>query len=318
MKKDLAYYIHCFTTLRRDNKNGGAPHKPILLLSVISLFNQGIFTNSEIRILPELVSIFKTYWNRLVITNHHQIFALPFYHMRSEPFWNLIPNFGCEKWIESKGSMRSFKNLTAAVNLAIIDKELTSILLTQEGRDVLKIAILEKYFPRNIDFDDEADNLPNGSMLYEDSETYKSKIAELRKVLDENEFLEEVFVRSGVFKREIPKIYNNTCAISKLRIDAISTAAMVDACHIVPFSESHDDTISNGIALCPNLHRAFDRGLISISDNYEVVLSSSFVEDTKSSYSISQFEGKQINLPNSKELYPSLENFKAHRERFGG
>ena len=35
MIKDLSYYVHCFTSLKRDNKNGGAPHKPILLLSVI-------------------------------------------------------------------------------------------------------------------------------------------------------------------------------------------------------------------------------------------------------------------------------------------
>jgi len=75
-------------------------------------------------------------------------------------------------------------------------------------------------------------------------------------------FKEEVFIRSGIFKREIPKLYNNTCAISQLRIDATANISMVDACHIVPFSEAYDDTLTNGIALCPNLHRAFDRGLI--------------------------------------------------------
>lgn len=33
---------------------------------------------------------------------------------------------------------------------------------------------------------------------------------------------------------------------------AITNVSMVDACHIVPFSEGYDDTLTNGIALCPN------------------------------------------------------------------
>jgi putative restriction endonuclease len=45
MRKDLPYYIHFFTHLKRDMKNGGAPHKPILLLAIIRLFENGIFTN---------------------------------------------------------------------------------------------------------------------------------------------------------------------------------------------------------------------------------------------------------------------------------
>ena len=45
--RNLSYYTHYFTHLKRDMKNGGAPHKPILLLSVIGLFEKGIYTNSQ-------------------------------------------------------------------------------------------------------------------------------------------------------------------------------------------------------------------------------------------------------------------------------
>lgn len=298
-------------------KNGGAPHKPILMLSIISLFEKGIFTNSQIHISPELVASFKSNWSKLVITNHHPIFALPFYHMNSEPFWKLIANIGCEKWIESKNSMRSLKNLTTAVNIALIDTELSDLLIRPESRDILKISILEKYFPEtksNYE-NNENDDLPDISVLNEPSEEYRRKINELKSKVDENTFQEEVFIRGGLFKREIPKIYNNTCAITGLRIDAITNVSMVDACHIIPFSEGYDDTLTNGIALCPNLHRAFDRGLISISDNYKVILNKSFIESS-STYNISQFEGKEILLPNQLEFYPILENFSEHRKRF--
>lgn len=91
---------------------------------------------------------------------------------------------------------------------------------------------------------------------------------------------------------------------------------MVDACHIVPFSECYDDTLSNGIALCPNLHRAFDRGLIAISDDYTVLVNKNFVENKRSAFNISQFAGKRIFLPDSEDMYPSLDNFAKHRCRF--
>lgn len=317
MTEKLPYYIHCFTHLKRDAKNGGAPHKPILLLSIIRLFEKGIFINNQIHILPELVASFKSNWSQLVVTNHFPIFAMPFYHMSSEKFWKLIPNVGCEKWIESKSSMRSLGNLTTAVNFALIDNELAELLLQPESRDILKISILDQYFPETkSNFGNNGnDDLPNVSILNEPSEEYKRKIIELKNQVDENAFQEEVFIRGGLFKREIPKIYNNTCAITGLRIDAITNVSMVDACHIVPFSEGYDDTLTNGIALCPNLHRAFDRGLISISDNYEVIVNKNFVEKT-SIYNISQFTGSKITLPENSNFHPALENFAKHRKRF--
>lgn len=317
MTEILSYYVHCFTHLKRDGKNGGAPHKPILLLSIIRLFEKGLFTNNQIYILPELVASFKSNWSQLVATNHFPIFAMPFYHMSSEPFWKLNANVGCEKWIESKSSMRSLGNLTTAIKFALIDNKLAELLVHPESRGVLKISILDRYFPETKSNygNNGNDDLPNVSILNEPSEEYKRRIIELKNQVDENAFQEEVFIRGGLFKREIPKIYNNTCAITGLRIDAITNVSMVDACHIVPFSEGYDDTLTNGIALCPNLHRAFDRGLISISDNYEVILNKNFVE-SKSVYNLFQFEGKQILLPNQLEYYPTLDNIAQHRKRF--
>ena len=90
---------------------------------------------------------------------------------------------------------------------------------------------------------------------------------------------------------------------------------MIDACHIVPFSESHDDTITNGLSLCPNLHRAFDRGLLSIDENYKVVLQP-FAENENNMYSIKQFAGKEILLPKEKEYMPLQENLGKHRQKF--
>lgn len=318
-KKDLPYYIRCFIKLRRDYKNGGAPHKPILLLSIIDLFEKQELSTNEIPVLPELVAAFKRYWSTLVETNHTAIFALPFYHMNSEPFWKLLANPGCEMWVQSKSSMRNFNNLNTAIAYALIDKELTAFLKEPTSRDVLKVLILDTYFPNTkSNLKPFTDTDEDKSFLSEDSETYKKKIETLRQQLDDNAFQEEVFVRCGIFKREVPKIYNNTCAISRMQVTATSNASMIDACHIVPFSESYDDTITNGIALCPNLHRAFDRGLIAISDDYRVMVNNNFVENSESAYNLRQFKGLEILLPDNNKFHPSRENLSWHKRKYFG
>ena len=82
---------------------------------------------------------------------------------------------------------------------------------------------------------------------------------------------------------------------------------MIYACHIIPFAESYNDRITNGIALCPNLHRAFDRGLIGINKNYKVTVSNLFIED-KSKYSIKVFDRMTIILPTNRTHYPNISN----------
>lgn len=91
----------------------------------------------------------------------------------------------------------------------------------------------------------------------------------------------------------------------------------MDACHIIPFSESFNDAIANGLSLCPNLHSALDRGLISINNDFRVIVNKNFSEPFSSAYNIKQFEGKQILLPSNDRHFPSFESLGCHRGKFG-
>jgi len=318
--KDLIYYSAQFENLRRDYKKGGAPHKPILLISLIQAFQQGFYQTSEITITPEFVGLFKSNWNKLVTSNHQCLFTLPFYHMNSETFWNLVPNIGCEIWVKSKSSMRSFTNLTTAIKYALIDEELKQLLLKKEESRILVHILLDKYFSTTksrfkFDGNDYVSDIEK-QIAEDPNETYQKRLLQIREELDNDAFQEEVFIRSNVFKKEIPKIYNYTCCISGLRIDAVDNISMIDACHIIPFSESYNDTISNGIALSPTLHRAFDRGLISIDENYRVLINSTFSELNRTPHNIKQFSGMRLLLPDDKKFFPSHKSLEHHRTRF--
>ena len=310
-----------FSRLRRDSKYGGAPQKPILLLAILELIRKGDILNNRIAITPELVLEFKSIWSRLVVTPHIPNFALPFYHMKSEPFWKLVTYSGMIIPVTSSNSIRSLNALKESVAFAELDAAVFVLMQDPVQLAVMEEALLEQYFPetKNRFHSQETTDLFSQletQILQEDAVIYRKRIHELKETLSREEFEEEIFVRGGVFKREVPKIYNYQCAISGMRIESSTNAQMVDACHLVPFALSKDDTITNGIALSPNLHRAYDRGLITITEDYLVKVSTA-ISENNSPYSLSQFDGKQILLPSSTNYYPSIENLQwHHRECF--
>lgn len=306
----LPHYLKKFSRLKVDRSKGRpAPHKPILLLAIIESIEAHEITENRIMITPELVSRFKDIF-RLLGGNFTSNFSLPFYHLGTSGFWHLHTQPGREILLTRSLSIRSFAHLKEVVAYARFDDALFESLLRPEERVLLRQCLLQEYFPEC--------PLPEGrpytlfdsvkaEILHESPVTYRDKVASA----DE----EEIFVRGGVFKKVVPQVYNYTCCISGMRIVANREVQMVDACHIVPFSTSHDDTISNGITLCPNLHRAFDRYLISVDHSYRVVVSTGFVEN-ESDYPIRVYEGKEIQLPKEERYRPLPENLRWHYLRF--
>jgi len=318
----LQKYQHKFTRLRQGvTKYGPAPHKPVLLLAVMDGFDRGWITENRIDLSPELVGRFKSIWNQLVITDHCPLIVQPFFYMRSEKFWHHVAAPGFEEWVKISKNCQSIGVLKRAVQYAVLDHDLFVLLSDPISRGVLRLSILDKYFPDRSEYSSLPDLFENlkRNVVEEEPEEYRAEIKRLQAMLDKESFEEEVFLRSGAFKQQVSKLYDDTCCISGLKVETTVNATLIDACHIVPFCVSHDDTISNGIALCPTLHRAFDRGLIAIDPgSYTVMVSNSFTEETKSAYSILQFKGLTIRRPGDERFYPGRENLALHLERFAG
>lgn len=74
-------------------------------------------------------------------------------------------------------------------------------------------------------------------------------------------------LRDISFKQRVLNAYGNQCAFSGIQLK------LIDAAHIFPVSEptSTDDT-SNGIALSALYHRAFDRGLVTLNEQYQIIV----------------------------------------------
>lgn len=80
-------------------------------------------------------------------------------------------------------------------------------------------------------------------------------------------------MRDRVFRRVVLRSYDERCAVTGLKLINGSGRAEVAAAHIRPVEASGPDIISNGIALSGTAHWMFDRGLISLSDDLEILVS---------------------------------------------
>jgi putative restriction endonuclease len=80
-------------------------------------------------------------------------------------------------------------------------------------------------------------------------------------------------VRDRVFRQIVLRAYDQRCAITGLKLINGGGRAEVAAAHIRPVEASGPDIVNNGIALSGTAHWMFDRGLISLSDDLQILVS---------------------------------------------
>jgi putative restriction endonuclease len=80
-------------------------------------------------------------------------------------------------------------------------------------------------------------------------------------------------LRDRVFRRVVLRAYDERCAVTGLRLINGMGRAEVDAAHIRSVEANGPDIVSNGIALSGTAHWMFDRGLISLADDLEILIS---------------------------------------------
>ncbi|WP_430403647.1 HNH endonuclease [Hyphomonas sp.] len=90
---------------------------------------------------------------------------------------------------------------------------------------------------------------------------------------DRIETITNRLVRNRVFRRIVLDAYDRRCAFTGLQLINGGGRAEVEAAHIKGVAEKGPDIITNGIALSGTVHWMFDRGLLSLSDEYEILVS---------------------------------------------
>lgn len=90
---------------------------------------------------------------------------------------------------------------------------------------------------------------------------------------DRVQMLTKRTVRDRVFRTRVLKAYDRRCAFTGFQFINGGGRAEVEAAHIKSVEAKGPDVVQNGIALSGTVHWMFDRGLLTVADNLEVLLS---------------------------------------------
>ncbi len=127
--------------------------------------------------------------------------------------------------------------------------------------------------------------------------------------------MQKTRVNQSIFRKITLLNYQNTCCITGLTLRPVLRAS-----HILAWSESveHRMNPANGLCLSATYDAAFDRHLISLDEEYRIILSKKVRENHSNEATRTLFlslEGTKISLP--KRFQPNQDFLKEHRERMG-
>jgi putative restriction endonuclease len=117
--------------------------------------------------------------------------------------------------------------------------------------------------------------------------------------------------RDRAFTKAVRFAYENRCAVTGLCLVNGGGRPEVQAAHIRPVAEKGPDTIRNGLALSGTFHWLFDRGLISVADDYRILVADEKVPEQ--ARRMLNSDGKII-LPKDYSSRPNSVYLKFHRD----
>lgn len=114
------------------------------------------------------------------------------------------------------------------------------------------------------------------------------------------------------FRAAVLTTYGSKCALTGIALPELLTAS-----HIIPWSASIQRRADprNGICLNALFDRAFDRGLFSFNDDFQVIVSNRLlisIDDTEVACSLDSIAGRTLRLP--ARFPPDADAIRFHRE----
>jgi putative restriction endonuclease len=240
-----------------------APHKPLLLLSIIDLVEHHLLTTPELILSPTLRVRFQSF--APIVSPRWRTSRLdiryPLYYLKTQGLW--LPKDAQGRPARAPESVQS----------ADLHPEFWNALQDPSLRRSARLILITTYFPALEQLAlAEALGLSSVDILqHRNSNSEKTQAARQTG-------------RSARFRYEVLSGYSFTCALTGRSLTTASGSIMIEAAHIKPFRLTRDNHPTNGLALTPDAHWAFDEGLWTIEYSHSTkqylvqVATRSFVE----------------------------------------
>ncbi len=294
VKKDLSYYLDAIKRLN-VNRSGGhtSPHKPCMLLAVIELAEVGKLYRNRIRFDDVLLTRYAAYFNIVKTDKDHPNPWMPFFHLHSDKFWHHQALPGRSSILQALKTATRRGDITDNIDYVTLDDELYRFLKDAEPRFTLREQLILYWFP------DHEGELFELARIAGDEEQL---LIDAEKNLRDQPMLQ--VSRSAAFRRLVTEAYGFRCAASGWRVVLPDYTVLVEAAHIIPFSETQDDRPQNGIALTPNFHWAMDKNIIAPGPDMKWHVSRNLDERIADNQPIIDLDGKDLLLPQDDRFAP--------------
>lgn len=307
---NLELYEYKFKKLRTAPN---APHKYCMLLAVLDLARTGQLKENAIFYSPDLLERFATYFAVVAGPRDHANPHYPFFALsgklrdRSPSFWHLVAKPGRQTVLESLGTARSHKDILQNIEYAQLDQPLFELMQHDYALDVLSETLAEQLQRGHAELRAMMGHLKAIGDISRYERTLRqvgdSSVRQARDTSD----IPSQSIRDPAFRRVVTQAYDYRCCATGLRLLLPDGAAMVEAAHLIPFSETQDDDPRNGIALTPNMHWALDRNLIAPTPSFTWKISKQIDDRVPDFQELSRLDGRKLFLPSQSTLWPKRE-----------
>ncbi len=118
--------------------------------------------------------------------------------------------------------------------------------------------------------------------------------------------------RDSDFRRKVMVAYDRKCCVTGLQL------RLIDAAHILPVgAEGSTDDVRNGLCLSPTFHRAYNRGLVYLTEDRKMLINAKRKDELIRlglGGGLQNFEahlGREILLPADRKQWPNSEFIRA-------
>jgi hypothetical protein len=124
--------------------------------------------------------------------------------------------------------------------------------------------------------------------------------------------------RDAAFRQVVLDNYDHTCAVTGQKFFYEHRVFEADAAHIIAKGKLGSDDPRNGIALSKSVHWAFDQGIFTISDQFDVLIHPKAQQAISQDFPLLDKHGRKIVLPSDAAYHPHSDALEWHRKEMFG
>jgi putative restriction endonuclease len=113
----------------------------------------------------------------------------------------------------------------------------------------------------------------------------------------------------GGFRVGVLDAYGKACAVTTEH-----SLPVLEAAHIRPYTEDGPHDVSNGLLLRSDIHRLFDKGYVTVTEDHRFEVSPRLREDYHNGRAYYDLHGRRLHLPDNLQDRPDPQFLRWHHE----